>query len=209
MKSELSPMERWNKRYASQTLTWSTEPNETLVAEVKSMVPGKVLDVGCGEGRNARWLAKQGWQVTAVDFSAVAIEKASRSAESQTSNPNWRVQDVALQAPEADDYDLVIVLVLHTDPAERRAWLTHVWSALRPGGVFLYIGHAPSNIKRGVGGPQNPQLLPDATELTATLDHCQIAKAEVVVRELARDPGHSSTLSGCAEDLVVRLIKEA
>ena len=72
---------RWDKRYASKDLVWSAGPNETFAREVGSLTPGRAVDVACGEGRNALWLAEQGWQVTAIDFSTVAIKKAQPIAQ--------------------------------------------------------------------------------------------------------------------------------
>ena len=72
--------EQWDERYRADELIWKVEPNRFLVEEVAGLVPGRALDLACGEGRNALWLAERGWQVTAVDFSAVGLEKARRLA---------------------------------------------------------------------------------------------------------------------------------
>ena len=64
----------WDERYAATGMVWSTGPNQFVERELQELPPGRALDLACGEGRNARWLAKRGWQVTAVDFSPVAIE---------------------------------------------------------------------------------------------------------------------------------------
>ena len=72
----------WDARYAGEQLVWSAEPNRFLVAEVDGLTPGRALDVACGEGRNAIWLAEQGWTVTGVDFSPVALDKARRTGRS-------------------------------------------------------------------------------------------------------------------------------
>src|ERR1022692_4898294 len=75
--------EEWDKRYAGQELVWTAEPNRFVVAELKDLAPGRALDLGAGEGRNAVWLASAGWQVTAVDFSAVGLDKGRRLAENR------------------------------------------------------------------------------------------------------------------------------
>jgi 2-polyprenyl-3-methyl-5-hydroxy-6-metoxy-1,4-benzoquinol methylase len=66
--------EDWNARYAASELLWTAEPNRLFAAEIAGLEPGRALDLACGEGRNAVWLAEQGWRVTAVDFSDVALE---------------------------------------------------------------------------------------------------------------------------------------
>ena len=75
--------EDWNTRYAQKELVWTAEPNRAFAAEVSGLAPGRALDVACGEGRNAVWLAERGWQVTGVDFSEVALEKAATLAASR------------------------------------------------------------------------------------------------------------------------------
>src|SRR5207244_12631949 len=76
----------WDERYRSAELVWGVRPNRWVERELADLPPGRALDLACGEGRNALWLAARGWQVTAVDFSAVALDKA-RALESQQSSP--------------------------------------------------------------------------------------------------------------------------
>ena len=84
----------WDERYAGSELLWSAEPNRFLVAETAGLTPGRALDLACGEGRNAVWLARRGWQVTGVDYSEVAIEKARRLASARKANVDWVVADL-------------------------------------------------------------------------------------------------------------------
>ena len=205
--------QKWDKRYAARheaqaaagvlgdALVWSADPNALFVEQVAGLQPARALDVACGEGRNAMWLAAQGWQVTAIDFSAVAIEKArqiaQRSKESWAASGgsvDWVVDDVSSMVLEPQSFDLVAVLFLHTDPAERARWLDNVLAALKPGGTLIYVGHDPSNIELGIGGPQDPQLLPGAPELEEWLaEACgdfEIEFAGVVERRVDSDSGH-------------------
>ena len=198
---------RWDKRYASKDLVWSAGPNETFAREVGGLAPGRAVDVACGEGRNALWLAEQGWQVTAIDFSTVAIEKAQRIAQHRGVEVQFLAEDVAAYHLEAQVYDLAAVLFLHTDPGEREKWLANVLAALKPGGTFLYVGHDPSNIEHGVGGPQDPQFLPGTDELCGVLTGFEIIKAEVIERPVNSDPGHGGDAQGVALDTLVRAVK--
>ena len=79
----------WNRRYEGAELVWTARPNRFLVAEAAGLVPGRALDLACGEGRNAVWLAEQGWQATGVDFSGVALGKAQLLAESRSVQVEW------------------------------------------------------------------------------------------------------------------------
>ena len=138
---------RWDQRYASAELVWSAGPNALLAEELTGEPPGSALDAACGEGRNGLWLDEQGWQVTAVDFSAVAIEKGQEIARRKGLTLNWRVADLARDPLPEDVFDLVVVLYLHTDPAERALWLPRLVRAVAPGGTFFYLGHDPENIE--------------------------------------------------------------
>ncbi len=199
--------ERWDKRYASKELVWSAGPNETFAGEMAELTPGRALDVACGEGRNALWLAEHGWCVTAIDFSSVAIDKARRIAAHRGVEVEWLAADISTCQLEAEAYDLVAVLFLHTDPDERSRWLQAVAEALKPGGTFIYIGHDPSNIEKGVGGPQDPRFLPSAEALSSALEGFDIVTAQVIERPVASDPGHGGEQTGVAFDTLVRAVK--
>lgn len=133
----------WDARYGESTgAMWSGRPNGRLVAEVADLPPGRALDVGCGEGADAVWLAARGWTVTAVDVSDVAVQRARAAAEGAGIAVDWRVGD-ALRAPlPAGELDLVSLQYPALpkalgDAAVRRALL----DVLRPGGVLLAVYH--------------------------------------------------------------------
>src|SRR3954466_14110312 len=98
----------WDRRYAASELLWGGEPNAFVATEVGDLPPGRALDLACGEGRNAIWLAERGWTVTAVDFSDVAVEKG----RSRNPDVDFRVADVLELEPDEQAYDLVIVFYL-------------------------------------------------------------------------------------------------
>ena len=110
----------WDERYQGESLVWSAEPNRFLVAEVEGLTPGRALDVACGEGRNAIWLAEQGWTVTGVDFSEVGLDKARRLAAARGVSVPWELADVTEYTPAREHFDLVIVLYLHLPEGPRR-----------------------------------------------------------------------------------------
>jgi SAM-dependent methyltransferase len=87
----------WDERYAATDQAWSSEPNAIVVTLTEGLVPGTAIDLGTGEGRNARWLAEHGWQVTAVDFSAVAIDRARSAAGDE--QIDWQVADLTTNKP--------------------------------------------------------------------------------------------------------------
>lgn len=198
--------DRWNERYAARELVWSAGPNELLARELADLPPGRALDAACGEGRNGLWLAERGWQVTAIDFSDVAISKGRQIAERRGLNLDWQVADLATAAPEERAFDLVIVVYLHTDPDERARWLPALIRAVAPGGTFFYLGHDPANIEHGLGGPQQPEFLPSAEAVAQALTGFDLRHAGTVARPVAADPGHGRETSGTALDTCVRAV---
>lgn len=173
----------WDERYAASELVWSAEPNVFLVEEVEGMPPGRALDIAAGEGRNAIWLARRGWDVTAVDFSEVALDKARRLAARAGVRVDWVLADVTTYAPEPGGYDLVIVLYLHLPAPERRVVLRSAASALAPGGTLLVVGHHARNLAEGVGGPQDPSVLYGEDDVVADLPgELAVERATAVMR---------------------------
>ena len=175
----------WDKRYQEKKLVWSAGPNQFLVNEVTGLSPGRALDVACGEGRNALWLAERGWDVTAFDFSPVAIEKARARSAEVGANIDWRVADAT--ADIDGTYDLILYLYLHLPREQIKASLALAKKALAPGGTLLIVGHDIRNIKEGIGGPQDASILFGPQDFEAMLADLQIEKAETVKREVRKD----------------------
>lgn len=176
--------EDWDKRYASAENLWAARPNRFLVAEVEGLPPGRALDLACGEGQNATWLATLGWRVTGVDYSQVAIEKARRRAEREGVEVEFACADLVEYEPEQAGFDLVQVLYLHIPSRERRAILAKAAAAVAPGGTFLLIGHDVANLTHGVGGPSDPDILSTPEEIASELPGLEIEKATTFLRDV-------------------------
>ena len=189
---------RWNRRYADAQV-WPTEPNARFAHTVAGLPAGKAVDLGCGEGRHALWLARQGWQVDAVDFSQVAVDRGQKQADDEGLLVNWIVADVGALPLQPRSYDLVALVFLHTSPDEREGWLETAANAVSAGGHFFYLGHDPANITAGAGGPRDPTLLPTVADVVTALDGFEIVSAEVVRREASSETGHGAD-SGVALD---------
>jgi SAM-dependent methyltransferase len=179
----------WNQRYAATELVWSAGPNEFLVREMGDLPPGRALDLATGEGRNAVWLARQGWRVTGVDFSDVALGKAQQIAALAGVDIEWVRADVVEYEPEPAGFDLVAILYLHLEPPERRRVLGHASAAVAPGGTLLIVGHDLDNLTRGYGGPQDPERLWVAADAVREVPGLEIEQAGQVVRPVATESG--------------------
>ncbi|MFC0042295.1 class I SAM-dependent methyltransferase [Actinomadura rayongensis] len=192
-----SAEEFWEGFYGREDQIFSGNPNGILIREVTALAPGTALDLGCGEGADAIWLARQGWTVTAVDVSATALSRAARDAAAAgvAERIAWRRHDLAVSFPEGT-YDLVSAQFLHS-PVEmpREEILRRAAAAVAPGGRLLVAGHA--------GGPSwdtdhDPALhFPTTGEVLAALalpdEDWQVEVDETVVQELTGPDGQPAT----------------
>ena len=202
----LSSMDRedWDRRYAGRELLWTGEPNRLLVAETAGLRPGRALDIACGEGRNAVWLAEQGWQATGVDFSEVALAKARQLADVRGVQTDWVAADLVDYRPEPYAFDLVIVFYLQVSAAQRHAIVRAAAEAVARGGTFLLVAHDRSNLEQGHGGPQEPEVLYTAEDVVGDLDGLQVERAARVERPVQTPEGERVAL-----DALVRAVLPA
>src|SRR6516225_12215851 len=118
----------WDERYRSAQRVWSGNPNPQLVAEVTGRPPGRALDVGCGEGADAIWLAQAGWTVVGIDISGVALERGAQHASdadpAAAARIEWRKADLLAQPPERDSFDLVSAQFMQLPPEQRTRLFT-------------------------------------------------------------------------------------
>jgi SAM-dependent methyltransferase len=185
----------WDERYRSSDRLWSVTPNLFVADRLAQKKPGRGLDLASGEGRNATWLAEQGWVMTAVDFSEVA---SSRGA-AQSGLVEFVVADVLEWEPE-DRFDLILVAYLHLMPLDFERVIRTSRDWLAPGGEMFLIGHDISNIEDGYGGPPVPEILWSVPDLLAWLEGLTVIEAQVVRRPVETDEGRMF-----ARDALVRV----
>ncbi|HEY7693416.1 MAG TPA: class I SAM-dependent methyltransferase [Gaiellaceae bacterium] len=187
--------EDWNRRHGeAEGPLFGVEPNRFLAAEVAALAPGRALDLACGAGRNAVWLAERGWTVTGVDFSDVALEHARRLAEDRGVEVEWVQADVREWAPAAAAFDLVAILYLQIPVGERRVVHGRAAAAVAPGGTLLVVGHDRENLRSGTGGPKDVNVLLDADEVAGELGGLAIERAERVLRPVEGERDAIDTL---------------
>ncbi|MEV0096986.1 FAD-dependent oxidoreductase [Streptomyces sp. NPDC050738] len=174
--------EFWDARYAESRRIWSGNPNVAMVREVADLEPGRALDLGCGEGADAIWLARRGWQVTATDISAVALERAVAHAEESgvADRVDFRQHDLSESFPEGD-FDLVSAQFLHSmGEFPREEILRRAAAAVAPGGTLLVEGH--SGLPHWEKDPHPGVHLPGPEEVLASLSLAE-GEWEVLVSE--------------------------
>jgi SAM-dependent methyltransferase len=170
----------WDDRYAAGR-QWSLGPNVFVAELCAALRPGRAVDLAAGEGRNALWLAARGWDVTAVDYSAVALARAA--AESATAGVALvtEVADVLAWDPGPQPFDLALLCYLQVAGPERTRALATAGAALGPGGRLLVVAHDATNLESGTGGPRDPEVLwhPEETRQALTALGLRVEFSEV------------------------------
>jgi SAM-dependent methyltransferase len=176
----------WDERYLSHATLWSGNPNRHLVAEAEKLPPGLALDAGAGEGADAIWLAGRGWEVTAVDISAVALERgagyAAKAGADIAGRITWSREDLIDWEPPRDQYDLVSTHYLHLPSPPRNVLFDRLAAAVAPGGTLLIVGHHPSDMETTMPRPKMPELFFTGDDVAERLDP---ARWEIVTNAAA------------------------
>jgi SAM-dependent methyltransferase len=192
----------WDKRYTERERLWSGRPNGALVAEVNGLTPGRVLDVGCGEGADAVWLAREGWDVTALEVSGVALERAAGHARDAGVVIHWVHAGLAEAALPPASFDLVSAqypaLLRTPDAAAERALL----AAVAPGGVLLLVHHAGMDTQQVHDGDFDPADYVWPPMVTALLDDDWVVELDEQRPRIAPEGGAGAHHT---DDLVLRV----
>jgi SAM-dependent methyltransferase len=196
---EMTTAETWDERYRSSDRIWSGRPNPQLLQEVPGLPPGRALDVGCGEGGDAIWLAEQGWHVVGVDVSQVALDRAASHAPELAGRLTWQQADLVDQPPEPTSFDLVTAHYMHLPPEPRERMFRGLVAAVRPGGTLLLVAHDVADVHHGPGRHQGAEVYFTTDEVAGYLgDDWTIEVAEM----RPRPPGDAHR-----QDLVFRALR--
>ncbi|MEC3979694.1 class I SAM-dependent methyltransferase [Amycolatopsis sp. H20-H5] len=169
-REDASQQELWDSRYRERTASWSGKVNACLVTETAGLPPGRALDLGCGEGGDAVWLARAGWRVTAVDVSPVALERAARHGLDQgiADGVDWVHGDLSGWEPP-ESYELVSAQFLPLLKDEWSAVIHRIAAAVVPGGSLVVVGHHPSDPVSPSGHLRPAEMLFAPEEVTSSL----------------------------------------
>ena len=191
----------WDRRYADRERLWSGKPNGALVTEVAGLTPGRVLDVGCGEGADAVWLASGGWDVTGLEVSGLALERAAGHARDAGVAVRWVHAGLAEAALPPASFDLVSAqypaLLRTPDGAAERALL----AAVAPGGVLLVVHHAGMDAQPVQDGGFDPADYVWPSMIASLLDDAWEVELDEQRPRIAPDGGAGAHH---ADDIVLR-----
>jgi SAM-dependent methyltransferase len=199
--------EFWEDRYQSTHTVWSKRPNAQLLAEVADLPPGSALDVGCGEGADAIWLAERGWRVTAVDWAVTALDRAAMEAATRgdqvADRISWQQADATGWEPNGQ-FDLVSSFFIHVPLDDRTTLFARLAQAVAPGGTLLIVGHHPEDLVT-LPRPLPAELFFAPDEVAASLDAetWEVVVAEARPRDAKDQEGRPIQLA----DTVVRARK--
>ena len=180
----------WNERYSTRGMVWGTDANQFVAAFATGLSPRRVLDLGCGQGRNAVWLARQGHTVTGVDQSDVAIGQARRLAADNGVQVDFELADIVEDwRPPSEAFDLVVLSYLQLPLETRKVAHSKAATALTPGGTIFLIAHHADNLEHGVGGPPYREVLFNEADLAADFAALDISVNEKRYREVEGQDG--------------------
>ncbi len=183
------PQVQWNKRYEEMDQLWISEPDSALVETLGLLRPGRALDLGCGEGRNALHLARNGWEVTAVDFSEVALDRLKAASTEGELNIDIVCEDFNLYIQRVNKkFDLVVVANIHPASEERFKMYSQIRDLVNPGGHIFIIGHHLDSL--GQAGPHDPDRLLSEAEIEKAFLGFELKVLTKVVN--IADHGHES-----------------
>ena len=182
----------WDERYSGNAYHYGTEPN-TFLVEHSGLLQNPVLSLSEGEGRNAVFLAKKGFDMLGVDFSEIALKKAQQLATANQVQIRTEVADMASYTPQPNQYGAVVSIFAHYSSAIRKRLYPLIEQALKPGGIFLLEAYTEAQLPKSTGGPKDIDKLMTADKLTREFSSMEIILLQELEREVIEGDGHTGT----------------
>ena len=189
----MSTRDFWNEKFAATDYAYGTEPNDFLVSAVTKLKRGATLSLAEGEGRNAVWLAQQGFTVSAIEQSEKGVGKTLRLALQRGVIVMAERGELETFHIQPNSWDLVVSIYAHTPQELRRKVHRQVVAGLKPGGVFVLEAYTPAQIPNNTGGPKDASLMPTAELLRSELAGLVFDHIEEVERDVVEGSLHTGT----------------
>lgn len=187
--------EFWNERYATLEYAYGTEPNLFVRENLEKIAPGKILFPAEGEGRNAVFAARLGWDVTAFDVSTEGKKKAEQLAASNRVKINYVIDNFENIAFPGDYFDCIVLVFAHMNPEKRQEYHRKLVSFLKPGGILILEGFSKKQINNNSGGPRDLNMLFSADELQSDFGLLSDLKITETDYNLDEGPFHQGIAS--------------
>lgn len=189
----MSTRDFWNEKFANTEYAYGTEPNEFLAASVAKLKPGAALSLAEGEGRNAVWLAQQGFTVSSIEQSEKGVAKTLRLALQRGVIVMAERGELEIFHIQPNSWDLIVSVYAHTPQELRRKLHRQVVAGLKPGGVFILEAYTPAQIPNNTGGPKDASLMPTAELLRSELNGLLFDHIAEVERDVVEGSLHTGT----------------
>jgi SAM-dependent methyltransferase len=189
----VSTRDFWNEKYANTDYAYGTEPNEFLVSAVAKLKRGETLSLAEGEGRNAVWLAQQGFTVSSIEQSEKGVAKTLRLALQRGVIVMAERGELETFNIQPNSWDLMVSIYAHTPQELRRKLHRQVVAGLKPGGVFILEAYTPAQIPNNTGGPKDASLMPTAELLRSELHELVFDHLEEIERDVVEGSLHTGT----------------
>ena len=201
----MSSRDFWNEKFGGNEYAYGTEPNDFLKQVAQPLPRGLALSVAEGEGRNAVWLAEQGFEVSSIEQSERGVAKTLRLALKRGVIVHAERGELETFHIQPNTWDLIVSIYAHTPSELRRRLHRQIVAGLRPGGRFVLEAYTPAQIPNETGGPKDPDLMPTADILRKEL----AGLAFDTIREVERDVVEGSLHTGKAHAVQVVARREA
>ncbi len=185
--------EFWNQRYGSDAYAYGTEPNLFLKNQIENLTPGKILFPAEGEGRNAVFAARLGWDVTAFDVSTEGKRKAELLAAANNVAIQYIIAGYDDVSFEPETFDCVVLVFAHMIPAKRKEYHRQLVSYLKPGGILILEGFSKNQINFTSGGPREIEMLFSSGELSDDFSNLDFDVIEEKIIDINEGLYHAGT----------------
>lgn len=184
-------MSIWNERYNTQDYIFGTEPNDFLRSVSRIIPSGKILCIGEGEGRNSVFLARNGFDVHAIDASVVGRDKALALAQTEKVNIHYTIGDIDNYNFSANKFSAVISIFCHLPSELRKRVYERIRKSLEQGSYFIIESYSKEQLNHKTGGPGSPDMLVDLDELVSEFEGFELIIAQRIKRFIFEGNGHT------------------
>lgn len=181
----------WNERYSKSEYAYGILPNSFFKSEIELLTPGKILLPAEGEGRNAVFASKLGWNVSAFDSSTSAKMKAEALANKENTSINYIVTDFTNFTAKEESFDCIALIFVHTPKLQREIVHKKLLKFLKPGGKIILEGFSKKQINENTGGPKNIDMLFSKEEIIHDFESTKIIEINETEVYLEEGPFHN------------------